>query len=477
MRRRDFITLLGGSIASIAAKPHDSLGASVRPSLRVDVHCHLFNGRDLPVYGLLESVFLEQNIFGIFAEPLALWLATSVEGNAPTFEQEMSDLDQLIEYPAVIAKRKPNSDRIAEILERGLKEFIDDYTSFGRPKTSITDRNDAFLLELLRRFAPSSALKENMTKEDVLGLLNEQKFRQDLIERILNYSTNKSTLGVSDEFSDYISQFSHWVGTFTEYHSQLADDLSAKFGEDLGNQPSNNVKLPNSSFPDELVKLCKDKPGQAIDKVLTKIYEYCDRNALAIMAHCGNTIGSRPGYALRSAPELWRPVLDHYRRLRLNLGHFGGIWDYFLDPECRDSTDTNWPTKIGAMINDYDNLFVDVADFSGVLDRWDSEKCATKDIFANLTKLIRNRPKLRSRMMYGSDWMLLDREPKNDEYYDKMKRYFSDLLGVADVDGFLGQNAATYLGLRSGQPTRKRIDKFYRDAHQPPPDFDRYLSS
>ena len=194
------------------------------------------------------------------------------------------------------------------------------------------------------------------------------------------------------------------------------------------------------------------------------------------MTHCGNSIGSRPGYALRSAPENWKPVLNRYRMLRLNLGHFGGIWDFFSDSACRQSSDTPWPKTIGEMVDAYDNLYTDVSDFSGVLDRWDSERCATREIFANLKELIARHPKLRSRIMYGSDWVLLDREPRNEDYYQAMKQRFSDLLGANSLDGFLGQTAATYLGLRKNQATRNRIDQFYRSAQRTPPDFDRYLS-
>jgi hypothetical protein len=80
-------------------------------------------------------------------------------------------------------------------------------------------------------------------------------------------------------------------------------------------------------------------------------------------------------------------------------------------------------------------------------------------------------------MMYGSDWMLLDREPKNEDYYQAMRRKFSGLVRLSDLDRFLGQNAATFLGLHSGQPTCKRIDDFYRNHQQDPPDFNRYLIS
>jgi predicted TIM-barrel fold metal-dependent hydrolase len=450
-----------------------------------------------------------------------------------------------------------------------------------------TDRNNAFLLELVRRFPPAS-LQDRITKEGLLRLLEDAQFRQGLIKRILEYNKEpeNKALGFFDEISEYISQFCHWVGTATSYHSQLADGLSGKFGEHtadelrvmtpaiidfgpwplkdwfrdevrtpdqqaaliekislirrrgraihgfigfdpwrylqevkegspddsfkvlqraiekrgfvgvklyppMGFRPSGNRQLSNSDFPDELVRLCKEDPmckghvGRALDDVLTKLYNYCDSNELAIMAHCADSIGSRPGYANRSAPELWEPVLKKFKKLRLNLGHFGGIWDFFFKPECLKSKNTKWPAQISnmmkppisEMIKRYNNLFVDVGDFSGVLDRWNSEKCATEEIFKNLADLVRHYPQLRSRMMYGSDWMLLDREPQNDDYYKAMRQKFSDLLGPTDVNKFLGQNAATFLGLHRGQRTRDRIDRFYVKRDQKPPEFDRYLIS
>jgi predicted TIM-barrel fold metal-dependent hydrolase len=578
MRRREFIRLLGataawplGAVTCGSVQPVRLLAAPVKPPLRVDIHCHLFNGHDLPMYGLLESVFVEQEIFGLLAEPLALWLAYSIEGNSPTYKDECNDLNNLIVNPGATAES--NSGRVAEFLERGLEKFIKGSTSCGHQQSFVPEHNDAFLLELLRRFGPPSAFKENMTKDDVFDWFNQQQFRQELIRRILEYKTKKRVSGIFDEISEYISQFSHWVGTATEYHSKLADDLSGKFGESvpgemrvmtpaiidfgpwpdkswycdkvrtpdvqailiekialirrngrvvhgfigfdpwrylqekgnpnnslevvknavnqrgfvgvklyppMGFQPYGNAKLPNSYFPSELVHLCKGRPGHELDRVLAELYKYCDDNELAIMAHCSDSIGSRPDYALRSAPELWNPVLDCFKKLRLNLGHFGGIWDYVCDPKCdfwcrwKKKKDSDWPNRIAKMVKQHDNLFVDVADFSGVLERWPSETCLTNEIFEKLKHLVKS-PKLRSRMMYGSDWMLLDREPQNEHYYQSMQEKFSDLVGPTDLDKFLGKNAAAFLGLKNGQKTRKRIDAFYRDNHQQPPDFDRYL--
>ncbi len=549
-----------------------SIAAPAPPLLRIDVHCHLFNGQDLPIYGLLESVFLEQNFWGVFAEPFALFLAATIEGNSPNWNDEVDEAGPLVANAALASPAKPGTDQVAQFLERGLNTFTNERTSLGHPQAGIaTDRNDAFLLELIRRFGPPGIYAP--TIQDMRTRLSNDQFRRDLIRGILEYRTRAAAVGL-DEVSEYISQCcTSLVSTFTSHHSRLADDLSEKFGENapgefrimtpaivdfgpwptrdwfiyrdtlrtveqqaellekialirrngravhgfvgfdpwsylknrgtdddsylvmeraiekrgfvgvklyppMGFLPLDNAKLPNSSFPDELVTLCHPRPvGQVLDEVLVKVYQYCNRNGLAIMAHCGDTIGSRPGYAKRSAPENWRRVLTDFPNLRVNLGHFGGIWDFFLKPECRKSSNTDWPIQIGSMAEQHDNLYADVADFSGVLNRWRSESCATTEIFKNIReKLISTFPKLTTRLMYGSDWVLLDREPRNEGYYKAMREKFSGVLGASAIDNFLGQNAGRFLGLHRGQQTRARLEKFYSDNHQPAPDFDKYLT-
>jgi|GEM_PF-4546590 len=580
MRRREFLETAGattvwsvGSYALTAiAKSVSSIAAPAPPPLRIDVHCHLFNGQDLPVYGLLLSVFLEQNIWGPFAEPFALWLAITIEQNSPDWRDEMDETGNLAANPALASRDKPGLDQIARFLEGGLNTFIDERTSFGRPQAGIlTDRNDAFLLELMRRFSPPGTLQNSPTKSDISKLLSNQQFRRELIRQILEYRTKGAATGV-DEIAEYISQFCKWVGTAVSYHSRLADELTGTFGESapdelrimspaivdfgpwptpdwllyqdklrtvdeqaallekialirrrgravhgfigfdpwrylknrgttqdsyvvmtraieqrgfigvklyppMGFLPLDNIKLPDNSFPDELVELCRPRPvGRALDEVLRKVYQYCDRNGVAVMAHCSDSIGSHPGYATRSAPQNWIPVLKEFPNLRINLGHFGGIWDFFYKPSCRQSSNTDWPRQIGSMVQQHENLYFDVADFSAVLDRWDSETCATEEIFKNIKVLLQRYPQIKSHIMYGSDWMLLDREPRNEGYYAAMRQKFAGVLGTTALDNFLSQNAARFLGLHKGQPTRARIERFYEHNRQPAPDFDKYLA-
>jgi predicted TIM-barrel fold metal-dependent hydrolase len=241
----------------------------------------------------------------------------------------------------------------------------------------------------------------------------------------------------------------------------------------MGFRAYDNASLPNKEFPSKLRKLFRRRTeiGRKIDEALLQLYDYCHKNQVPIMAHCANSIGSHPDYALRAAPDYWRLVLEKYPDLRLNLGHFGGIWDFasalpIKVPEDTSNTPKLWPCQIAAMIEKYDNLYVDVGDFAAVMERWD-EGQNTQKIFSNLATLAENYSKLKSRVMYGTDWALLDREPGNERYYQAMRDHFARIFGA--TDDILGKNAAAFLGLHRNQRTRARLESFYRDNNLPSP--------
>jgi predicted TIM-barrel fold metal-dependent hydrolase len=568
--RRDF--LVGAAALSITSSlgSHPALSAPTLP-IRVDAHCHLFNGRDLPMFGLLFSAILEENVFGIFAVPFATLLTSLIENKAPTYDDEIRILEgYLIPNPSSAGEYKRNSDNASEIFAEGLKKFIDGYTSFGSgPTVPVVDRNDTLILELLRRFWEEPVTGKS--GEELRNLFQDQKFREDFIRNILQNKQNKSKFGGVDELSDYFSQFFVWASTFLNYHFQLAEDLAKLFGEadalhimaasivdfgpwpepwwysdllttpyqqadliqkisliqpqgrilvgyigydpwhhlldlqnnihpnafdvvkhavenmgfvgvkvypPMGYRPYNNSALDSdtSQFPQPLVNLCNGRPGHQLDQVLGELYQYCNNNQLAVQAHCANTIGSHPDYAKRSEPKLWLDVIQRYKDIRLNLGHFGGIWDFWSDPVCGPNTSTNWPDEIAGMVKGglEPNLYTDVADFSGVLNRWQTERCSTRDIVANLNHLLKPNPSLRSCIMYGSDWMMLDREPENQKYYTAMRNTLAGMLSSTELEGFLGLNAVKLLGLQPGHLSRRRFNQFFRDNGKVPPDLSPY---
>jgi hypothetical protein len=548
-------TLDACGVPSSPGAPAPPAGGSV--ALAIDAHCHIFNGRDLPVYGFLLDIAIQNPLLRAIAQPLVDFIATEVEGNAKTFDQERDALQGLTVLRAE-AIRAVTSDDAITFVANALEKFVDRRTSFGQaPRLDPrTDENDRFIIFLHRRFGLR-------TEFDVKTALRPYMVAntRTLAQRIVQ----SQGLGLD---ADYIRQFCIWAFELTRYRYEIADDLAGLFGDpdtalrvlapaiidleywiavprhdipatsiqdqaelmrlialkqppgrmvhafvpfdpwryldDVRNQrrpnalevvklavetkgligvklypamgfmPTGNTVLADTDFPPGLQAL-GPQLGAKIDGALALVYQYCDDHHLPIMAHCANSNGVAPGYALRAAPEFWRPVLDTYRNIRLSLGHFGGIWDYYcpgVSPSQSCTPIEQWTFTIGQMMGTYSNLYTDVAYFTQVLGLTPDESTQASRIFANLQALAGQAP-LASQLMYGSDWVALDVEPDNASYYGKMRQDYVAAFGLPPLANFLGQNAARFLGLQVGQATRRRLARFYRENGREPPDFDR----
>lgn len=60
MNRRDFVRLLSSALAAIPISAYRSGAALAQPDLRnlIDIHCHIFNARDLPVEGFIQNIVI-----------------------------------------------------------------------------------------------------------------------------------------------------------------------------------------------------------------------------------------------------------------------------------------------------------------------------------------------------------------------------------------------------------------------------------
>jgi hypothetical protein len=84
-----------------------------------------------------------------------------------------------------------------------------------------------------------------------------------------------------------------------------------------------------------------------------------------------------------------------------------------------------------------------------------------------LLGFLNNNPKVRSRLFYGSDWSLLARETRANNYYASIKKWFGKLLNftAAEQLGCLGGNALCFFGLAKNKDgskpkNRQRLEKF-----------------
>ena len=122
------------------------------------------------------------------------------------------------------------------------------------------------------------------------------------------------------------------------------------------------------------------------DSRLYPLYEFCNKRRIPITAHCEN--GGIPGlreYYHLAHPKYWAPVLRNFKNLTLNLAH-------------NDRTGSVWQPAIAELIISYPNVYTDVS--------YDTEMLfMPRRYFRNIKRMM-NTPKLRDRLLYGTDWYM-----------------------------------------------------------------------
>lgn len=116
----------------------------------------------------------------------------------------------------------------------------------------------------------------------------------------------------------------------------------------------------------------------------------------------------------------WRPVLDKHPGLRLCLAHFGGRDRTMLDDpqggwDCAEGDSQAsfplWNEEIIAMIcgsDDHPNLYTDISYFFAHYGTWFRQQSRK---FRNIFKrMLGEHPRLRDRILFGTDWYMIERE-------------------------------------------------------------------
>jgi predicted TIM-barrel fold metal-dependent hydrolase len=555
--RRSVVQCLGlvAAAATFPAAFSRAADNALQPfSLEIDAHCHIFNGVDIPVFGFFEKVILEDSDLGElgswFGAPIALLLASVIEGKAHSYADEKKVLEQAIGNPQALSGIRRNSDDRENLIDRGLQNYLNKFTSFGRgAPLPRADRswNDAFIVYLVRRL-----VDPNLTEPQIRERLKKEG--PDFLFKKMD-ADQKKAAGLDKALQVFYQYLFVWAPMYTDYRFQILDSLKGLFGDpgdrlrvltpaalDFDNWLRNDFDHPTPPAQQadlmSLISLAQDPTkfavhgligfdpwrylshpktgltvvkkaiaeqgfvgvkiyppmgfralgndqisdrefppglqkygphiGAKLDDALRALYDCCESFDVPIMAHCAPTMGAGSSSALNADAKYWDAVFSNFHKLRVNLGHFGGIWNFDC-AGCANSGGPDWTAEIGGLMKKYPNrVYADVADFSGVLDRWD-EAPKTKKIFQNLADMAEHVPGFSKQILYGSDFSLLGREWQYEKYYGQMRSKYKEYLGTSDIEGFLGENAKTFFGLHQGQPTRMRLEKFY--GKRPKPDF------
>lgn len=191
------------------------------------------------------------------------------------------------------------------------------------------------------------------------------------------------------------------------------------------------------------------KTGFAPDHpvLMNEVYPYCEERGLPVITHCSrggvcSKAWAKDAYARDrvTEPYAYREVLNRFPKMQLCLAHYGGQtdWENYLtkgfDPEQSHAKDQNWVYQINKMISSgaYPNLWTDI-----------SYTMFHFNAFSALLKLFLEDPKLRDRVLFGSDFYMTRQEQLSEKAVSIQLR---DALGEEIFTRIARENPRIWLG-------------------------------
>lgn len=231
--------------------------------------------------------------------------------------------------------------------------------------------------------------------------------------------------------------------------------VGVKIYPPMGFQPLGNEKIDSRRRRPSLAQL---------DRRLEALYAWCEAEQVPVMAHTGHSMGRDNAHDGLSAPVWWDRVVSRFPGLRVNAGHFGG--DYHAGSE-------DWPRQFVKLMGTErgSRFYADLGFADGLFDPKSKAYARTAGFLAG-SVAGNGSASVHSRIMYGSDWLMLSRLPRWAEYAHAVERFVRSVQGVdhdAALRAVFFDSAARCFGLHQGEAARMRLERFYRAAGLPAP--------
>ena len=243
--------------------------------------------------------------------------------------------------------------------------------------------------------------------------------------------------------------------------------LGLKFYPPMGFRATGN-ETDDANYPEDAVaalSLPKNRLGPALDAAMTRAFDFCLRHDAPMLAHANNSLSAGKGYGRRADPWFWIRALQDRPGLRICLAHGGGFCWGSKAPGL-PAGQTSWEWAIGDYIrqNPASRLYMDISYFSEALETGSR----TRHITDQLKSWIRDcDPEVRH-IIFGTDWIMLDKEPQFPAYGRVVMDFLTEACGLteAQLNRVMWQNAMRFLGLDTGK-TRDRLFAFYNGRRPP----------
>lgn len=243
--------------------------------------------------------------------------------------------------------------------------------------------------------------------------------------------------------------------------------LGLKLYPPMGFRATGN-ETDDTRYPKAVTKaldLPEDALGPALNAAMTRAFDFCLHHDAPMLAHANNSLSAGPGYGRRADPWFWIRALEDRPALRICLAHGGGFCWASKAPGL-PAGQTSWEWAVGDHIraNPASHLYMDISYFSEALESGSRTRYITDQLKAWIHHC---DPDVRH-LLFGTDWIMLDKEAKSPGYGLKVMEFLTQACGLtqAQLDRVMWQNAMRFLGLDSGK-TRDRLLAFYNGRHPP----------
>jgi len=253
--------------------------------------------------------------------------------------------------------------------------------------------------------------------------------------------------------------------------------LGVKLYPPMGFRASGNLDKPQQRYPEAVDAALGGRVGDGLNAALDLLYETCVDLHAPIIAHASASNEAGPNYALRADPAYWLPVFERWPALHVCLAHFGSFAHQSAATPETPLPLGSWEYAFGDYIRRHPEspVFADLSFFTEIAGKSDAELSAYADTL--LKFMAACDPDCRH-LVFGSDWIMLGNNKMAEGYAATVFEFFKTRCNfdAAKLERLFSGNAARFLGLRDGDPTRDRLLKFYAANGANPdrlPQFDR----
>lgn len=208
--------------------------------------------------------------------------------------------------------------------------------------------------------------------------------------------------------------------------------------------------------------------GEALDAALRELYGWAEANNVPIKAHANNSIESQTCGGIKASPQYWMEVLGEFSRLKVNLAHFGGFEETSEQRSDRcDPGPNDWEDLMGELIASSDTVYFDTGYWMELIT---DRRADRRTIAARTEKFFSDYPDAKSRIMFGTDWSMIGKDPGHERYLEIIDETIRELFAGDQTaqQNYFGRNAIRFLGLGKNRAllqrrdtTRSRLERFY----------------